>query len=359
MGDTRKVRWLTVTLMLVAAFGLGACGSDDEGSSEGGAAAGGETAEAPTGEDVSVGLALAGPRNDEGFYQTNLEAVELAREDLGFELNVVDTLEETQAQIEGLTNLAQAGNDVVVAGGAAFTQGVESVSEQFPDTTFVLSGGVTPTEHENVRSLAYDWGVPAYVAGRVMSELSEGGTIGVIGGAEAPPSTQSVAAIKAAAQESEAKPEVLETTVGSFSDPAKAKSATAAMIADGADYIYAFLDAGLVGSVQAVEESGKDVKLMGPVKLRCEEFGEAYVGGTTLEIDGIIDETLAAYADGTLEPGVTYLGLDGQGFELCPEAQDDQVDEIAGEVTAGIEDGSIELPADVRNVRPEYYEGDE
>ncbi len=359
MAKRPQLRWITVCLVLLAALAMGACGGDsEEGSAGGGSAAtsGGETA-AP-GKDVKVGLALAGPSNDDGFYETNLDAVNAAKEKLGFKLSVVDTLEETQAQIDALRNLAQAGNNVVIAGGAAFTQGVETVADQFPDTQFVLSGGVTPTAHDNVNSLAYDWGVPAYVAGRAMAEITKAKTIGVIGGLEAPPTTQSVAAIKAAAKDSGANIKVLETTVGTFSDPAKAKSATAAMVADGADYIYAFLDAGLVGSEQAIEESGKDVKFFGPVRLRCDELGEQYAGGTTLKIDNIIGDTLSNYVNKTLKPGIKYVGLEGQSFEFCPEVGNAKAKEVAAEVSKAIEDGSLELPASVRNVRPDYYQGE-
>ncbi len=353
---TRRLQLLGLVLMAIAALALVACGDDE---SEGGGAGGGAAADAePAKKEIkTVGLALAGARNDRSFYQSHYDGAEEARKELGFELNVVDNLEEPQAQTEGFTNLARAGNDVVIGAGGVFYQAADTVAAQYPDTHFIVTQGATTKFYENVTSISPDQALPSYVAGVTMAMQSTSKVIGVLGGLEIPPTVQNYLGIKQGAEATVPDIKVLNTVVGSFNDAAKARTAAEAQIADGADVIFAFLDSAYAGVLKAAE--GKDIALLGPIFPRC-DLSEMYMGTTISNNVKLVSNALRDLSEGKLEPGAKYYGVDDptvQTFELCPNFETPELTKAVEESLAGLNSGDITLPPEALHARPDYYEG--
>ncbi|WP_420112345.1 BMP family ABC transporter substrate-binding protein [Pseudactinotalea sp.] len=312
---------------------LSACaGSGDDGTDPGGDDA----------EGIRVGVVLAGPRNDGAFYQSYLDGVIAHEEDYSLEISVVDNVEDPQAAIDAFTNLAT-DNDLIIAGGSALVPAGNTVAPQFPDVHFVMSGVVTEGV-ANLHTYATRQGVPAYVAGVIAAELSSSGVVGYVGGADIPPNAQSLVDFEAGALAGDAGIEVVSTTVGSFSDAAAAKEATAAQIANGADVIYAFQDAGLPGVLDAIEESGNQIPVFNPTTDRCEESehlaGYAYQNTTVM-----VSEIVENYVAGELPSEPRFYALEDpniQALRLCPAF--DEYEDLAQETTDAINSGSITMP---------------
>jgi basic membrane protein A len=353
-------RTLTAVLVLVAVLVAAACGSSDDDKSTG--SSGGSTASssAPAAgfkDYKTVGLALAGARNDRSFYQSHYDGAKDAQKTVDFKLNVVDNLEEPQAQIEGFRNLARAGNDVVIGAGGVFYQAADQIAAQFPKTYFIVTQGSTSKFYKNVTSIAPDQAVASYVAGVVMAKLSKSKTIGVIGGLEIPPTAQNYQGIKLGAAATDPKVKVLNTTVGSFNDAAKAQSAAQAQIADGADVMFGFLDSGWPGLFKAVK--GKDVTLVGNVFPRC-DLSKQYAGTTISNSTAMVSKALVDLKQGSLKPGVTFYGVqdpDIQTFTLCPGFEKGDLQSTVEQTLADLNSGKIKLPAKALQPRPSYYKG--
>lgn len=335
------------TLLLTLA--LVACGDDDGGESTGGESA----SVGPT-----VGMAAIGPVNDQAFNQSHFEGAQAGVEATGGELTEpIENLEDPQARIDAFRNLAP-NNDLVIGSSATFDQAAETIAEQFPDTFFIVSAGATQDAFDNVLSIVPDEGVPAYINGVAAAMLTETGKVGVLGGAEIPPTTQSIAGFKAGVASVDPSIEVAETIVGNFNDVAKAKSAAEAMISDDVDNIFAFLDAGIAGVYQAGGEADGDVLVSGIIIPQCEEY-ENYYGVSTLENDVLIKKAIEEFDAGELESGAVFYGVEDpeiQAFELCPKFDRGEVADAVEETTDQIVSGEIELPADALNERPAYFQ---
>lgn len=356
---TRLLPLLAALAVLVAACG-GSAGSTDEAAAADGATAapaagddttdeaedagGGDTAPEAASADFTVGLALAGPRNDRGFYQSHFEGVETAAEDHGFEYSVVDSLEDPQGRIDALRNLAE-DNEIVLGGGAAFADAGNAIAEQFPDTTFIVTSGVTDPDIPNLHSYVAQQGAPAFLAGFAAVEVTETNKIGFIGGAEIPPTFLSDQFFQAAVEDLSPDAEYVSTVIGSFNDAALAKEAASAQIASDADVIFAFLDAGIPGVLQAVDESGEDVKIINPITDRCEE-SEHMLGFTFLNAQLLVQIIMDDFLNGELPEGTQFYALqntDIQDFRLCPRF--DELTERIDEVRAELQSGERELPS--------------
>ncbi|CAN5223817.1 BMP family ABC transporter substrate-binding protein [soil metagenome] len=331
-NSDRGFRLAVATLAMSAALTMTAC-STSGGASEDGAA---------QSDGARIGVVLAGPRNDKAFYQSYLDGVQAVADEAGMEVSVVDNVDSPQAAIDALTNLA-ADSDLIIAGGSSLVSAGNTVAQQFPDTAFVMSG-VVQEGVPNLHTYATRQGVPAYVAGVVAATESVTGTVGFVGGTDIPPNSQS--SIDFAAGAKSVKPEinVASITVGSLSDAAKAKEATAAQIANGADVIYAFQDAGLPGVLDAVAESGRDVVVFNPTTDRCEEsphlIGYAYQN-TKVMVEHIIDD----YVAGDLPEEPRFYALDDpnvQALKLCPEFS--QYEELVSGTTEEINSGAVKMP---------------
>ncbi|SHK03461.1 nucleoside-binding protein [Pseudonocardia thermophila] len=329
-STSRFARRGALAASAAAVLVLSACGSESGGSS---AAAPGTSA-APT----KVGVVLAGPRNDRAFYQSYLDGVQAVAEKEGMTVSVVDNVTSPQAAIDALTNLA-ADNELIIAGGSSLVSAGNTVAPQFPDVTFVMSGVVQPGI-PNLHTYATRQGVPAYVAGVIAAQETKTGSIGYVGGTDIPPNSQSSIDFEAGAKSVNPDIKVASTTVGSLSDAAKAKEATAAQIANGADVIYAFQDAGLPGVLDAVEESGKPVKVFNPTTNRCDEspnlLGYAFQD-TRIMVQHIMED----YKAGTLPAEPRFYALDDpnvQALRLCPGYEKYQavVDETTSKINAGV-----------------------
>jgi len=350
--EAMKKTAIAVALTSVVALALAACGSSSEstgGSSEtsgstSGEASGGEG----SGSGVKVGLGITGPKNDKGFYQAAYEGAVAATEG-GGDLSVIDNLEEPQERFDALENLSLE-NELVIGGGAEFVDAVEVLAPQHPEVDYVVLTGVLTGEEPNTSAFVPRQGVPAYIAGAVAAEVTESPKVGFVGGAEIPPTEASDAAFEAGAKAQDKGIGYATTTVGTFSDPAAAKNASSAQIASGAGVIFAFLDAGTPGVVQAIEESGKDVKAIAAIAPRCDE-SNTILGTAVLNVADLTEEVVAKFEAGSLPEGETeFFGIEDpelQRFELCPEYQTPELESLVEELTDEINNEEVTLPEGV------------
>jgi basic membrane protein A len=356
MGSKATRKRAFACALAAGALALAGCGGDDEASTSGGGDSGGS---APTEtKEIKVGLGTIGPRNDKSFSQSHVEGVQQAEKDTpGVKLtSIVDNLEDPTRRIDAFKNLAPT-NDLIIGGSATFNQTAEAVAPQFPDKHFIVSTGGTEKKLDNVTSLVPEEGQSAVVAGAVMASLTKTKKVGAIGGAEIPPTMISIAGVKAGIADTDPSIAFSDTIVGNFNDAAKAKQAAQAMIDEGVDQIFAFLDAGVQGVYQAAEESGKDVNVYSIITLNCED-SKTLVGSAMQENKVMISQAIADFAAGALEPGTVFYTLKSPEivrFQLCPQWEEKpEVAKIVEETTKRIVDGDLEVPADALNPRPSF-----
>src|SRR5262249_38910382 len=141
-----------------------------------------------------------------------------------------------------------------------------------------------------------------------------------VGGYEIPPTTQAAAGFKHGAQMINKKIKVLSTITGDFNDVAKAKQATAAQLADHADVVFPFLDAGIAGSY-AAGKSGGNPPMFKITIPDCTSYGN--VVGTEVENNTLaVSQMLQRYRQGKLFVGAIFQDLQNPALAtmlLCPK----------------------------------------
>ena len=360
---------LGVALALALAVAVAACGSSSSNSNSGSSSGGGSSSTQSSSSSggnsgpVEIGAALIGPKNDGSFNQATYEGILQGEKDHP-NLKLKSTLENlaTDQQRTDAINTLGPITKLIFGVSASFGPVLDATADKFANDYFINVAGYTNKFHKNVTGFANDWGAPAYVAGVDAAKMTKSNVVGYVGGAEIPPTTQAAAAFKHGAQSVNPKIKVLSNIVGDFNDVSKAKAATAAMIADKADVIFPFLDAGIAGSYAAGKASGKNPAMF---KLTIPDCG-AYpnmVGTEVVNNKAVVIKMLDQYVAGTLKPGTFFLDLQDptiQTLQLCPKYQKDPVVSKANKDTIdAINSGKIKLPADSINPRPAYktYEG--
>ena len=297
-------------------------------------------------ESVQVGIALAAPKDDGAFTQAYHDGLVAAADALGFGTNVVENATDPTAQLNAVLNLAE-DNDIVVGVGFEFSAGGTAAAPQFPDTEFVILYG-EPGDAPNLHVYAVNQGHAAFLTGAVGARLSKSGKVGFIGGGDIPPTFGSQEGITLGAKHENPDIEVVTAITGSWYDSALAKEIAIAMIADGVDFIYAYLDSATVGVYEAIRDSGEDVKVVTQAVAKCDEAPGIVIGGTQLTTPKFLEAMLKDYVAGALPPFKAYGVEDPeiQRLEMCPGA-DAELFAYAAELAEQIASGEIELPASV------------
>jgi basic membrane protein A len=331
---------------------LAACGSSSDDNSTS------STSGGSGGKEVKVGAALIGPKNDKSFNQAAYQGI-IAAQKTDPNLKLTSTLEnkETDAQRTDAVNTLAPLNDVVLGVSASFGPIFNVLAPKFPNKYFINVAGYTQDYHKNVTGFANDWGAPAYVGGVIAATMTKSKTVGYVGGAEIPPTVQGANGFAAGVKSVDPSVKVLKNITGDFNDVAKAKAATSAMITDGADVIFPFLDAGIAGSYAAGKASGKDPAMFKLTIPDCTSY-DNIVGTEVVNNLAATSVMLDKYAKKTLKPGAVFLDLQDpklQTLQLCPKYQKDaQVSKVTKDTIDGVNSGKIKLPANAINARPDY-----
>ena len=312
-----------------------------------------------TTKTYKIGAALIGPKNDKSFNQAAYEGILLAVKQNPGKFKLVSTLDNratdqqrTQA-IETMAPLV----DIVVAVSNSFGPILDVEAAKFPTKYFIIVAGYTAKFHKNVTGFANEWGAPAFVGGAIAATISKTGTVGYVGGYEIPPTTQAAAGFKHGAQLINPKIKVLSNITGDFNDVAKAKQATAAELADGADVIFPFLDAGIAGSYAAGKASGKNPAMFKITIPDCKSYSNTV--GTEVQNNTLaVSLLLKRYTQGKLLAGAIFQDLQDPAVAtmlLCPKYQRNaKVAAVTKRIIAGLNSGKIKYPADTINPRPKY-----
>ncbi|HEY3208416.1 MAG TPA: BMP family protein [Actinomycetota bacterium] len=339
MIGRRRVAWTGASLILLLVLAGAACGNKTTTKS---GATGGTAAGA-----LKVGMALPGPKNDKGFNQAHYEGLLAVEKKFGARIAVNENVVDPQARVDALRDLAQ-DNNVVIGVGAEFAEAGTVVAPQFPKVTFMMINGETSVA-TNLHVYGIREGVPAYIAGVVAGNLTKSHRTGFVGGEEIPPLTQALNGFRAGVQSVDPSNKISSTVTGSFVDAQKSYAAASSQIAAGADFIYGYVDAGIVGVMEAIKDSGKNVGAFDIFFPRCSDFPQM-VGTSVVDSSAFVVAMVNDFVNKSLPTKPRFFGVEDPNvmrFELCPAFDKPDLQQIVKETTDGINSGKIQLPQGV------------
>lgn len=292
-----------------------------------------------------------GGLGDKSFNDGAYEGL-LRGEAYGFEARVIESKQQTD-YVPNLSGLAEDGADIVFAVGFLMEEAVKEAAAQNPDTYF---GGIDiggSDDLPNFQGILYKEQESGFLAGVVAGmltkeyadaspKLNDDNVVGVVLGMFIPPVERYEVGFIQGARYVNPDIEVLSVTSGSFTDQAKGKEASLAMIEQGADII--FHAAGLtgLGAIQAAKEAG--VLAIGVDVDQNAIAPDTVITSAVKKIPESIEVVLASVADGTFAGGTQTYGLE-QGatgissfnsFEdMIPQAVKDAVADATEKILSG------------------------
>ncbi|MCP4328193.1 MAG: BMP family ABC transporter substrate-binding protein [Alphaproteobacteria bacterium] len=203
-------------------------------------------------QDKKVAIVLPGSITDQAFNQVLYEGIVLVGKETGMETAYSEKVKQAD-QSEHLEDYARRGYGLVYGAGGEFVDSTKRAARRYPETLFAC---LNCSAVEGVATIGYDNVSIGYLLGFTAGKMVETGKIGIVAGQKIAPVLQLVEGMTAGMKDAMGGGEVLVTYTEDWDDVAKAKEATFGQISQGAQAIIPYLDNGIVGVMQALEEKG-------------------------------------------------------------------------------------------------------
>jgi len=297
---------------------------------------------------LKVALCVAGSLGDQGFYDSANDGLQKLVAEYGVIPSVVECKGDASVFQPSLVNAAM-NNDIVIAVGWEFWDGLTEVVPQMPNTKFIyIDNGLQIEGCNNLLSITYKENQASFLAGYIAMKLSPNSTVGVIGGEDSDTINNFIVGYKQGALYANPEGTVLDPLyANTYEDPAVGKDYALNLYGKGADVIFQVADLTGMGVFEAGAEQGKfaigvdkDQKYVNPDVIVCsmlKKVGDSiymaisdfitkgeFAGGTIWDADmttGLVD---IGYGD----PSMTQQVSD----ELKAEVEDLKQKIISGEI---------------------------
>ena len=265
-------------------------------------------------EPLKVGVLIPGSKFDKGWMESGYDGLVAAQKKYGDKIKVQMIENINYADMEqALTNLATR-NQLVIGVGGQTQAAVLKVAKRFPKTKFSIVGGNKGESLPNVAGYDVKQAEIAFVAGASAAMLSKTGAVSYVGGMEIPSIVNAGKEFGMGARYINPNIKYFESYTGDFDDVQKAKEATLAAIAQGADVHYHILNLGLRGMEQAAREKGTHI--IGSYTDRCGS-DPLYVAYSVTGVGFQVEYAIKSLVNGTWGAGYKPFGL-----AMGPQASD-------------------------------------
>lgn len=276
---------------------------------------------------VTIGVAAAGPRDDNGYYQSLVDFAQQFSADNGFADPIVSDNIGAEEAAQAMSDLAQQGVDIMFVGASEIAEPLPDLTEAFPDVFWYCNCGAGFAELPGLAQ-ATDWGAAIhYTAGVAMGQtlIEQGSTQSVfLGCCDLNFEREALNATLAGMHSVDESLTMEYVATGDFPfDFDNSGNATAALTnaqANGATLAYAYLGGATDPVGQLATEQGLAVFAAGPADICDRDDGIAWTGSVVFDGGRYAAQALRLIIAGDLDEGSTYqfpteAGLNG--VELC------------------------------------------
>jgi basic membrane protein A len=268
---------------------------------------GGFAAPARAAGAMTVGVLIPGSKSDKGWMESGYDGLKAVEKKLGDKITVKFIENVKFGDMEQVLVTLAGKNDLVIGVGGQTQASVFKVAPRFPKVKFAIIGGnADAAKPANVSGYDVRQAEIGFVAGAAAAMLSKKGAVSYVGGLEIPAIVNTGKEFGNGARYINSSIKYFENYTGDFDDVAKAKEATLAAIAQGADIHYHILNLGLRGMEQAAREKGTHI--IGSYTDRCgtDPLYVAYsITGVGFQVEYAIEQAAA----GTWKPEFKPFGL--------------------------------------------------
>ena len=300
------MRKLTVllTLLLVAAFVLSACGT--------------------TAAKKKIAVVLdTGGENDKSFNEYTLKGAKAAADKLGYELSYVVSQSSSDYE-KNVETFATEKADMIVTVGFLMGDATAAMAKKYPNIKFAIidysyDSAMYQGDLKNVTSLMFAEDEVGYMAGVLAGCMSKTGTIATVSGMEIPPVVKFVVGYQNGAKSVNPNIKTLNIYIPDFNDPTTGKQAGQDFISQGADVVFGVGGNTGNGGLLAAHEAG----LMA-IGVDVDQYNTYPEVAATLmtsaakNMDVATQQAVEAFAAGTLRAGIQLATAGNGGVGLAP-----------------------------------------
>lgn len=348
-----KALALLLAFVMVGSLAVG-CGGNPAPNEPG--------AEEPSTDVKAAMVTDIGGLGDKSFNDLSYAGLQRAREELGVEIQVIESGEATDYE-NNITQLVNSGYNPIFAVGFLMTDTVNKMAPQFTDTTF---GGIDIFFEEppaNVVGLNFKEHEAAYLAGVVAGmlttmpdvddRLNENKVVGFVGGMEIPPVQRFEVGFKAGVESVDPEIEVRSIYTGSFTDQQKGIEAANNLIQGGADIIFAAAGQTGTGSFTACQDQG--ALFIGVDADQYETLdnpGDTIITSAIKRVDNAVFQTVEKIVNGENAGGENIMfGLAEEGVGIAPfheweDKMPQAIRDAVEQARAAVVDGSVTVPSE-------------
>lgn len=281
-----------------------------------------------------------GGKFDKSFNEAAFNGATRWAKETGGTFKELEMQSEAQRE-QALRRLAESGANPVIMTGFAFSDVLNTVAPDFPDTKFAIIDMVV--EQPNVKSVVFNEHEGSYLVGMMAAMASKTGTVGFIGGMDVPlirkfgcGYAQGVLAVK---PDAKLIINFTGTTPAAWNDPIKGAELTKGQKAQGADVVYAAAGGTGVGVLQAAADEG--ILSIGV------DSNQNYLhpGSVLTSMVKMVDNAVYdAFKEGAaLTTGVHVMGLANDGVAYAMDEHNAAL--VTDEMKAKVEEASAKIKA--------------
>jgi len=299
---------------------------------------------------LKVGLVFdIGGRGDKSFNDAAYKGLEMAKEKLGVDFEVIDPGDGSDRE-SALRKLASKKEIGLIFGvGFIFTDDINNIAKEFPDKKFAcVDYSVDPSKQipPNIEAIEFKEEEGSFLVGALAALLTKSNSVGFIGGMESSLIRKFESGYKQGVKYAKPNCQILSGYVSvspdGFKNPGKAKEIALSQYSNGADIIYHASGLSGLGLFEAAREKNKLA-----IGVDMDQYKEApgfVLSSMVKQVDHAVLRTIEDFKENKFTGGIKTLGLKDNGVSyvyddnnknLIPADVNVKVDEMRNKIING------------------------
>lgn len=304
-------------------------------------------------DEFKIGLITdVGGVNDGSFNQSAWEGLEKAGEELGVEVNYLESATDADYQ-PNMETFVDEDYDLIISVGYMLADATREAAEANPDTKFAIIDD-SSIDLPNVTSLMFKAEQAPYLVGYVAGLTTKTNNIGFVVGMTNETMNQFGYGYCAGAIDANPDITVQQFNANSFADSATGKTMANTAITNGADIVFQAAGATGLGVIEACQEAG--VYAIGVDSDQSSIAPKTVLTSAMKRVDNAVYDAVQELIDDKLEGGVQTFDLAAGGVDIAP-SQDlisDDVIKAVDEVKEKIISGDVVIPDNKDDFEAKY-----
>lgn len=304
-------------------------------------------------DEFKIGLITdVGGVNDGSFNQSAWEGLEKAGEELGVEVNYLESSTDADYQ-PNMETFVDEDYDLIISVGYMLADATREAAEANPDTKFAIIDD-SSIDLPNVTSLMFKAEQASYLVGYVAGLTTKTNNIGFVVGMTNETMNQFGYGYCAGAIDANPDITVQQFNANSFADSATGKTMANTAITNGADIVFQAAGATGLGVIEACQEAG--VYAIGVDSDQSSIAPKTVLTSAMKRVDNAVYDAVQELIDDKLEGGVQTFDLAAGGVDIAP-SQDlisDDVIKAVDEVKEKIISGDVVIPDNKDDFEAKY-----